>query len=127
MPLAAYGDKWALTLGEFRAQGWGSFARFSLLTLVGLTTQAVVLLWQRDWRSAWWRAGVGYVALLIVLGPAVWEGYPGAATRVVLPLTVAFNVQLSRARWFWPLWLLGNLNVLHGFEVLRVPGIGRLV
>ena len=116
-----------MTLRELHDQGWQSFARFSLLTLVGLTTQAVVLSSRWHWKAAWWRVGVPYVGLLLVLGPAVWEGYPGAATRVLLPLTIAFNVLLPSSRWFWPLWLLGNLNMLHGLEVIRAPWISAHV
>ena len=126
-PLSAYIEKWAVTLRELHDQGWQSFARFSLLTLVGLTTQAVVLSSRWHWKAVWWRAGVPYVGLLLVLGPAVWEGYPGAATRVLLPLTIAFNVLLPSSRWFWPLWLLGNLNMLHGLEVIRAPWISAHV
>jgi hypothetical protein len=32
-----------------------------------------------------------YLGLVLVLGPAGWEGDPGAVTRVGLPLTFAFN------------------------------------
>ena len=102
-------------------EGWDSFARFSLLGLVALTTQFLVLLWQRDWRNPWWRMGAAYAGLMVVLGPAVWEGDPGAVTRVVVPMTIAFNVLLPKHRWFWPLWVLGNASVVHGFEVMRMP------
>ena len=62
-----------------------------------------------------------YSLLMIVLGENVWAGYPGAATRVLLPMTFAFNVLLPRSAWFWPLFVLGNLTVLQGLETLRVP------
>ena len=55
------------------------------------------------------------MGLLFLLGPAVWGGHPGAAGRVVLPMTIAFNVLLPRQRWFWPLFALGNVTVLGGF------------
>jgi hypothetical protein len=58
---------------------------------------------------------------MTVLGSAVWEGAPGAGTRVVLPMTFAFNMMLPQTRWFWPLWILGNLSILPALEVLRVP------
>jgi hypothetical protein len=126
-PFTAYAAKWSTTVGELRVQDWEqSFARYSLLSLVGLTVQAAVLLWQRDWRSPWWRMGVAYVGLWIVLGPKVWEGDPGAVTRVVFPMTVAFNVLLPRMRGFWPLWVLGNANVLHGLEFIRAPWFSQL-
>jgi hypothetical protein len=110
-----------MTVRALGADGWDSFARFSLLGLVSLTTQCLVLLWQRDWRNPWWRMGVAYAGLMAVLGSAVWEGDPGAATRVVVPMTIAFNVLLTKHRWFWPLWALGNASVVHAVEVMRLP------
>jgi hypothetical protein len=91
------------------------------MALVALSTQAVVLLWMRDWRNPWWRLGFMYVGLMLIVGQAVWEGHPGAVSRVVIPMTLAFNVLLTRVRWFWPLWILGNASLLHGLEVIRVP------
>jgi hypothetical protein len=120
-PFVAYAATWRATVAALAAQGWWSDARFSLLSLVGLTTQAAVLLWLRDWRNPWWRVGIAYVGLWTILGPAVWEGYPSAVTRVVFPMTVAFNVLLPRMRGFWPLWVLGNANVLGGLQVIRAP------
>lgn len=120
-PFTGYIDKWFLTVRALEAGGWSSFARFSLLGLLSLTTQCLVLLWLRDWRNPWWRMGVAYAGLMAVLGPAVWEGDPGAVTRVIVPMTVAFNVLLPKLRWFWPLWILGNASVLHGVEVMRLP------
>jgi hypothetical protein len=29
--------------------------------------------------------------------------------------------------WFWPLWMLGNVNLLHGLEVIRAPWLWQLV
>ena len=42
-PFAAYAAKWGATVFELRDAGWTSFARFSLMGLVSLTTQAIVL------------------------------------------------------------------------------------
>ena len=120
-PLTGYLENWSLTLAALRDEGWDSYVRLSLYALIGLTTQGAVLLAVRDWRNPWWRAGVGSVVLMTFLGPAVWEGYPGAVTRVLLPMTFAFNTVLPKNRWFWPLFVLGNLSVLPGLEVLRVP------
>ena len=121
-PFSAYLNKWGATLSELREIGWGdSYARFSLLTLVSLTTQALFLVWQRDWAAPWWRVGIMYAFLMVFLGPAVWAGYPGAVGRVLLPMTVAFYLQLSHTRGFWPLAVLGNLTVLQGLESIRVP------
>jgi hypothetical protein len=120
-PLAGYLKNWSLILSALHDEGWDSYYRFSLYAMIGLTAQTVVLLAVRDWRNPWWRAGMGSVVLMLALGPAVWEGANPAATRVLLPMTFAFNVVLPRNRWFWPLWGLGNLSILSALEVLRVP------
>ncbi len=86
---------------------------FGLIGIVGLGTQACVL-WRRPLpQSPWWRIGAAYSILLVFLSPWVWSGY-WAACRAVLPMTVAFNLLLPSSRAFWPLWILGNLTVLHG-------------
>ena len=57
---------------------------------------------------------------MMLLGPSVWQGYPGAATRVLLPMTVAFNILLLRNRMFWPLFVAGNLLVVPGLAALNL-------
>jgi hypothetical protein len=123
VPLASYVTKWAVTIEDLGRHGWESYARFSLLTLVGLTTQAIFVAWLRDWRSAWWRLGAAYALFMLVLGDAVWEGHPAAVGRILLPMTVAFNVLLSRVRWalFLPLLVLGNASVVVGLDAMKVP------
>jgi hypothetical protein len=86
---------------------------FGLMAIVGLLTQSIVLWRTRDYDSGWWRIGAAYSLLLPFLGLWVWSGY-WAACRAVLPLTIAFNLRLPANRAFWPLWLAGNLTMLHG-------------
>ncbi len=59
--------------------------------------------------------------LMVFLGPAVWQSYPGAVTRVLLPKTFAFNVVLPRNRWFWPVFVLGHLTVLPALHAIQAP------
>lgn len=113
-PLVAYVDDWIAGVDEAWRYASEFDAWLAVLTTTALTTQAMALLWWRAWRDPWWRVGVGFALLMLVLGPEVWGGQPAAVTRVVLPMTVAFNVLLPRGRWFWPLWVLGNANLLHG-------------
>jgi hypothetical protein len=49
----------------------------------------------------------------------VWEGFPGASTRVLLPLTLAFNVLAARSQASFAWLLLGNLPVVNGMRSLR--------
>ena len=72
----------------------------------------------RDWHLPWWRLGIVYAGLMTVIGFSVWEGSPGAFVRLLLPMTVAFNVLLPQSRWFWPLFALGNLTLVQGVETL---------
>lgn len=85
---------------------------FSLIGIVGLGTQAWGLWRNPEPQSPWWRIGAAYSILLIFLSPWVWSGY-WAVCRAVLPMTIAFNLLLPSTRGFWPLWILGNLTMLH--------------
>ena len=85
---------------------------FGLLAVAGLLTQAVTIWQLPQFQSPWWRVGAAYSLLLPFLGLWVWSGY-WAVCRVVLPLTIAFNLLLPVNRLFWPLWIAGNLTLLH--------------
>jgi len=93
-----------------------------LLILGPLAIQAAYIIARvRRWRDPWWRVGAGYVLLLLVLGGVLVTPATGAITRVLLPLTVAFNVMLMReSTWwrFWPLLVAGNLDVVPGWSIL---------
>jgi hypothetical protein len=63
----------------------------------------------------------GYVVLMLILDAVLWAPITGAITRVMLPLTVAFNVLLAReprASRFWPWFALGNLHVIPAMWVM---------
>ena len=121
-PFSGYLSKWEFTVSQLQASGWwGSLARFNLAALVGLTVQTGYLLWRREWGSAWWRVGVLYSLLMLVLSYPIWEGDPGAIVRVVLPVSVAFNVLVSAAAGSGRSSILGNLSVCHGLPMIGVP------
>jgi hypothetical protein len=122
-PLMGWIEKWPATLAEYRQHPnfrWLTIT--TLLATIGLTVQAVFLLRRRRDESAWWRAGLASVALMAIVGTAVWEGHPGAVTRVVLPLGIAFAVLAVRERAGWA-WLAGaSLTVFSGVLALwHVP------
>ena len=120
MPLSAYGRKWSLVVQGIRADGPFSLAGLTLATVVALTTQATFIGWTRFWSEPWWRIAAGYAVLMASVDWAVWEGYPGAITRVVLPLTFGFNILLAKRgpRGFWWWFALGNLNLLGSVHML---------
>ncbi len=113
--------KWLDALASLAAPAhpalmWGTF-----LALLSATVQIVYLLARPAWNEPYWRAALPVVVLVFFLGPAVWEGYPGAFTRVVLPLQLAFNVLCLRRRASVVLFVLGNLSVVSGIESLSTP------
>lgn len=118
-PLAGWIGKWRPTFAALTDPGDHLLAWATLLATLALTAQVAYFVLHRRLEERWWRVGATYVAFFVFLGPAVWEGFPGAATRVLLPLTLAFNVLASRKRA--PLaWLLaGNLAVGAGLIAVK--------
>lgn len=120
VPLTGFAAAGRGAASAVREDGWTSGPVLYLCILASLATQAAVLLAVRKTGDPWWRAGVAALTLAAVLGPALWEGRPPAAARILLPMTFAFNVVLPRrGRWRWPLLVLGNLTAAHG--VLSLP------
>mgnify|MGYP001546962198 CR=1 FL=1 len=100
-------------VGQLTQGDWSDRAVYALIGVVALAVQGVVVVRQWQPESIWWRIGVAHVALMLVLGEWVWSGY-WAGARALLPLTVAFNLLLPAGRGFWPLWIAGNLSLVHG-------------
>jgi hypothetical protein len=118
LPLEAWITKWTATFAAL-SSGGDLLVWATLLATIGLTVQAAFFLARPRWQDRWWRIGAAFVALFVCLGSAVWDGLPGAATRVLLPLNLAFNILVHRTRA--PLWwlLAGNLTVAAGFFALE--------
>lgn len=112
-PLFGAGTQLFTASSELLVGNLDSRQIFTVLAVIGLATKTYVIWRHRTPADAWWRIGAVYSILLLFLGPWVWSGY-WAVCRAVLPLTVAFNLLLPRSRAFWPLWILGNLTLLHG-------------
>jgi hypothetical protein len=121
VPFAAFLWKWRTTLHGILTDGPTLFHTLALAALVSLTTQVVYLCTWRNWRSPWWRVATAYAVLLLAVHEAVWVGAPGAVVRVVLPLTVGFNVLLfsNTSRTFWAWYVVGNLQLAFAFSALR--------
>jgi hypothetical protein len=99
----------------------------SAVMLISVITQFLLIAVRPLWKSPWWRVGAAYAALMIVLGEAVWEGYPGATSRVLLPMLVAFNVVVPKGRWWWIVLVLGNLSVVTSPSLLNFGGRGYML
>lgn len=83
-------------------------------------TIAIVSLVKRETRTPWAWVATSFAALALFMHPVVWEGWPGAFTRVLLPLSVGANVLLARnARTSWVLIVLANLSVVSGVMLFK--------
>lgn len=94
-----------------------------LASIVGILVHAGWLVLRPQPRNPWWQLGIGYVVLLAILGPPTLAGFPGAATRLMLPLHLAFNVLAPRTRPGLALLVLGNLSILVGAYMLSLAPI----
>lgn len=109
-------------LGELREglkAGGFPVIRNELLVAVSVAAQMVFILARPRPREAWWGIGAAYAMLAVFLGEPVWEGNLSAAARVLLPLTLAFNVLVPRTRRGLVLLLVGNLTVFSAETALR--------
>jgi hypothetical protein len=128
-PLLAYVTTWDVAVRTIGRDGFFTPAGSAALVLVALTVQAVfVAVTARRWQEPWWRLAAVFAVLMCVTHVAVWEGWPGAITRVVLPLTVGFNILLASwsGRSFWAWYALGNLHVVAGLHTMSVPGLSGI-
>ena len=117
LPLAGWAAKWGEMMHRWRTEPDRYLVLTGLLAHLTLTMQVAYIIFRAKPQDNWWRLGAVYGGLMLVLGTAVWAGHPGAATRVLLPLTLAFNVVAVRNR-AGPGWLVpGNLSVLSGVLV----------
>ena len=120
-PFAAYAQTWRATLADVARQDTVVGASGNLLILVALTVQWLFLVLRPQPAAAWWRAGLPFALLMVVLGGAVWEGYPGAAARVLVTMQLAFNVLVPRGRAWMAVLVLGNLSLLTAPDALKPP------
>lgn len=122
LPLVAYLERGSDVVAGLFVPGWHDpVAIGNLVSFVALSAQLLFLAFRWRPRDAWWRVGSVFAVLMLVLGDAVWEGYPGAAVRVLLPMQLAFNVLVPRTpRWLLVL-VLGNLTVISAPDFLQPP------
>jgi hypothetical protein len=122
-PVVGWVEKWVATFADFSRQPEFRWLNTTtLLALIALTVQAVFLVRRWRWENPWWRVGACGVAMMVLLGTSVWEGHPGAATRALLPMSVAFAVVAVREKASCH-WLVGGgLAVFSGVMALwHVP------
>jgi hypothetical protein len=123
LPFTGFVRKWDVVVRDVMGGGIDGPHMLALLTTTGLTVQAAFLL-SRAWsqrQSVWLRLSLPFLVLMFCISFGVWGGYPGAAARVVLPMTVAFNILLaqSRSRVFWLWYAAGNAALVYAPVLLR--------
>lgn len=128
-PLVGYGRKWVeVWSGLLDPHSWahgvsGNTPLWSALLLVALMVQVLFLVLRPAAQHAWWRVGIVFAILCLVLGGGNWDGYPAGAARVLLPMQLAFNVLVPTGRRWLPVLVLGNLSLLIAPAALGPPGI----
>jgi hypothetical protein len=121
LPFAGLIEKWCVAVVDVMIDSGNAAYRATLVTLVGITVQFGFMLFYRKPQEIWWRVGVAYAALAVLLSTPVWEGYPGAFPRVLLPMAVAFNVLVPRRSAWLPVLVAGNLAVLSTVREFTPP------
>ncbi len=124
LPVAGLVEKWRVSLSDTVHLPDRLLAIATFCSVIGLTVQAAYFVVRWRVADAWWRLGAAYAGLLLCLGTAVWEGHPGAATRVLLPLNLAFNVLALRGKASYVWLIAGNLTVVSGLLAVRDVPIG---
>jgi hypothetical protein len=114
IPLTGLAEKIGIALAKISAGTTTPEYVGNVLVVVALVTQAAFLLLRREPGKPWWRVGASFAVLMLCVAEPVWEGYPGAATRVLLPMLLAFNLLVPRGRRWLGVLVLGNLTALVG-------------
>lgn len=121
-PFAGLTNKLQDSISLLCAEGYPSVAKFDLLVLAGLLAQFFFFAFRRRWEDPWWRVGASYAVLMVFLGDSVWELYPSAAARVLLPMTLAFNILVPRRGAWLMLLVVGNLGIFASADIFKPPG-----
>jgi hypothetical protein len=121
LPGTAIADVWRDALVAVTRNGLLSSDALWFSLLVSLAVQALYLLTRREYGRPWWRVAVAYGVLMLVLDRVLANPVTGAITRVMLPMTIGFNILLAseqRGLRFWPWFAAGNLHLISAFRVM---------
>ncbi len=124
-PGVAVSSRWLQSVAALRAQGLFSGAWRPFCILSSLIVQALFVLAYRSYRAPWWRVAVPYVALMLLFNGVLADPQTAAITRVLLPLTVGFNILLAaepRPMRFWLWFIAGNLHLVVSPTVMPLLG-----
>jgi hypothetical protein len=121
-PFSGLVRKWQANADGLARVGLFSPYLFASAATLGLIAQAIYVAVRPAYTDVWWRLAAPYVVIMCLLDWVAWGGLPGAAPRVLLPLTIGFNVLLRNEspRRFWLWYAAGNIALLY------VPNLPRL-
>ena len=112
---------WRHVLASLGSSSRGFYALFPVFILLSVAVQAAFIFVRREYLAPWWRVGCVYAIMLLFLDPVLVAPSTAAITRVMLPLTVGFNILLAReerpAR-FWPWFIAGNVHLVTVLQVM---------
>jgi hypothetical protein len=111
-PFFALAGKARELADAWRTRGFDWAVRDELLVAATLAVQIGFLIARPQPREPWWRIGASFAAFGAFLGWPVWEGFPSAAARALLPVSLAFNRLVPRTRGGLLLLAVGNLGLL---------------
>lgn len=117
LPLVGFFASALMILKEGGETGFPAEIFFQFALMAALLGQCLYFLARPKPDRVWWRIGVSFAVLTLFLGEAVWEEVE-AAPRVLLPMTIAFNLLFSRKTIWLPILLTAN--------ILSIAGIARL-
>ena len=112
---------WRVVLSSLQSSPHGLGSLFPAFILLSVVVQAAFIFVRREYVAPWWRVACIYAIMLLFLDPVLVAPSTGAITRVMLPLTVGFNILLAReqrAARFWPWFIAGNLHVMTVLQVM---------
>jgi hypothetical protein len=114
-------QSWRDVLASLASSSRGFGSLFPAFIVLPVAVQAAFIFVRRQYLVPWWRVACVYAIMLLFLDPVLVAPSTAAITRVMLPLTVGFNILLAgenrRAR-FWPWFIAGNLHVLTVYQVM---------
>jgi len=114
-------ENWRVVAGNIRSTGTIAAGLFPGCILLSVVVQAAFIFVRREHAAAWWRVALAYAVMLLFLDPVLVAPSTGAITRVMLPLTIGFNILLTheeRSMRFWPWFVAGNLHLVTVLEVM---------
>jgi hypothetical protein len=111
-PFFALATKVRLLADTWQTHGFDRDMRDEILFAATLAVQIGFLIARPQPQQPWWRIGASFAAFAAFLGWPVWEGFPSAAVRALLPVSLAFNRLVPRTRRGLLLLAVGNLGVL---------------